>query len=75
VTPILGRNFSPAEDQLNGPPVVILSGGFWKTRFGPAPNIIGKTLNLDGIDYTVVGVLPANFYFCCENINFRLGDI
>ena len=75
VTPILGRNFSPAEDQLNGPPAVILSGGFWKTKFGSSPDIVGKTLNLDGKDYTVVGVLPQNFYFCCRNINFQLGDV
>jgi len=73
VTPVLGRNFSPAEDQLNAPPAVILSGGFWKTKFGSSPDIVGKTLNLDGKDYTVVGVLPQNFYFCC--INFQLGDL
>ncbi|MHB8541208.1 MAG: ABC transporter permease [Candidatus Acidiferrales bacterium] len=75
VKPVLGRNFTPAEDQLNGPPVVILSGGFWKSKFASSPSIIGKTLNLGDTDYTVVGVLPANFYFCCETINFRLGDV
>ncbi|HKF52491.1 MAG TPA: ABC transporter permease [Candidatus Acidoferrales bacterium] len=75
VTPILGRNLSPAEDQLNGPPAVILSGGFWKTKFGGSPDILGKTINLDGTGYTVVGVLPENFYFCCENITFRLSDV
>jgi predicted permease len=75
VTPILGRNLSPAEDQLNGPPAVILSGGFWKTKFGGSPDIVGKGVNLDGTDYTVVGVLPENFYFCCENIYFRLSDV
>ena len=75
VNPILGRNFSPTEDQLNGPPAAILSGGFWKAKFGASPSIIGKTLNLDGTDYTVVGVLPANFYFCCRTINFRSGDV
>jgi len=75
VNPILGRNFSPAEDQLNGPPAVILSGGFWKSKFASSPEILGKTLNLDGADYTVVGVLPANFYFCCRSINFQLSDV
>jgi predicted permease len=75
VTPVLGRNISPAEDQLNGPPAVILSGGFWKTKFGGSPEILGKTINMDGTDYTVVGVLPENFYFCCENISFRLSDV
>ncbi|HEV2289447.1 MAG TPA: ABC transporter permease [Candidatus Acidoferrales bacterium] len=75
VTPVLGRNFSPAEDQLNGPPAVILSGGFWKTKFGGSPDILGKAINFDGTDYTVVGVLPENFYFCCENISYRVSDV
>ncbi len=75
VTPVLGRNLSRAEDQLNGPPAVILSGGFWKTKFGGSPDIVGKAINFDGTDYTVVGVLPENFYFCCENISFRLSDV
>jgi predicted permease len=73
--PVLGRNFSPAEDELNGAPAVILSGGYWKTKFAGSPNILGKAINLDGTDYTVVGVLPQNFYFCCENIAFRLSDV
>jgi predicted permease len=75
VAPILGRNLSSAEDQLNGPPAVLLSGGFWKTKFGGSPDLIGEAINLDGTDYTVVGVLPENFYFCCENISFRLSDV
>jgi predicted permease len=75
VAPILGRNLSAAEDQLNGPPAVLLSGGFWKTKFGGSPEVLGKAINLDGTDYTVVGVLPENFYFCCENISFRLSDV
>ena len=75
VNPIVGRDFSSAEDQLGGPPAVILSGGFWKTKFGSSSDIIGKALSLDGTDYTVVGVIPENFYFCCENIDFRLSDV
>ncbi|HYL65279.1 MAG TPA: ABC transporter permease [Candidatus Methylomirabilis sp.] len=75
VNPVIGRDFSSAEDQLGGPPAVILSGGFWKTKFGSSSDIIGKTLNLDGTDYTVVGVIPENFYFCCETIEFRLSDV
>jgi predicted permease len=75
VTPMLGRNISSAEDQLGGPPAVILSGGFWKTKFGGSPAILGKAINLDGTDYTVVGVLPENFYFCCENITYRESDV
>jgi putative ABC transport system permease protein len=75
VSPILGRNFTPAEDQLNGPPAAVLSAGLWKSKFASSPDILGKTLDLDGTDYTVVGVLPANFYFCCASMNFRPGDI
>jgi predicted permease len=75
VDPVLGRNLSPAEDTLNGPPAVILSGGFWKSKFGGVQNILGKAVNLDGIEYTVVGVLPENFYFCCESTAFRLSDV
>jgi predicted permease len=75
VKPVAGRNFSAKEDELNGAPAVILSGGFWKTKFGSLPDILGKTLNLDGKDYTVVGVLPESFYFCCQTIDFRLSDV
>jgi predicted permease len=75
VGPILGRNFTPAEDQLSGPRAVILGSGLWKSRFASSPNILGKTLNLDGTDFTVVGVLPETFYFCCESINFRPGEV
>ena len=75
VNPILGRDFSSAEDQLGGPPAVILSGGFWKRKFGSSPDIIGKAVNLDGTDYTVVGVIPENFYFCCSSTGFRLSDV
>src|SRR5690348_5800414 len=75
VSPILGRNFTPAEDKLNGPPAVILSAGLWRSKFASSPDILGKALNLGGTDYTVIGVLPASFYFCCESINFRPGDV
>jgi predicted permease len=75
VNPILGRDFSSAEDQLGGPPAVILSGAFWKTKFGSSPDLVGKALSLDGTDYTVVGVIPENFYFCCSSTGFRLSDV
>ena len=75
VNPILGRHFSSVEDQLGGSPAVILSGGFWKTKFGSSPDIIGKALNLDGADSTIVGVIPENVYFCCAATGFRLSDV
>jgi putative ABC transport system permease protein len=61
VQPAIGRTFLPEEDRPGGPPVAILSRGFWKRRFGGDPAVIGKALTLDANTYTVVGVLPATF--------------
>lgn len=59
--PALGRTFSPEEDAPGARGVMILSNGFWRRRFGGNPNVLGKSLRLDNAEYTVVGVLPANF--------------
>jgi predicted permease len=75
VAPALGRDFTPAEDHVGAAPVVILSAPFWKSKFASSPDVIGKTMNLNGTDYTIAGVLPSNFYFCCRNINFSPGDV
>lgn len=75
VKPVIGRDFSPDEDKPGGEPVVMLSEGLWRNKFGGAPDILDKTVTLDGTGYRVIGVVPRNFYFCCENTNFRLGDV
>lgn len=61
VQPALGRSFSPQEDTAGAHGVMILSDGFWRHRFGGNPDILGKSVRLDDAEYTVVGVLPANF--------------
>ena len=61
IKPILGREFSPEEDQHGGPPVVIISNRLWRNRFAASTAAVGKSVTLDGMDYTVVGVLPADF--------------
>ena len=63
VNPILGRTFSDAEDRPGGNPVAIIGHSLWKTRFGGTSEILGKTITLDGKDYSVIGVLPASFRF------------
>ena len=63
VKPVLGRNFSPEEDERGGAPVAIIGDRLWKTRFGGSSATLGKTVVLNGIDYTVVGVLPPGFHF------------
>src|SRR5882672_5603524 len=61
VTPLLGRNFTPDEDQPGSGRAVILSYGLWQRRFGGAGNILGQALKLSNETYTVVGVLPETF--------------
>lgn len=61
VQPALGRDFSPDEDRIGGPNVVILRNGLWKSSFGGDPKLIGKSIQLDGIPFTVIGVMPAGF--------------
>ncbi len=63
VAPVLGRTFRVDDDQLGAAPVVVLSGGFWKRKFGSSPDIIGKPIILNGTAYTIVGVIPDTFSF------------
>ena len=63
VNAAMGRTLTPEDDQAEGAhPVVVLSHGFWQRRFGAAPDIVGKTVLLNGRAFTVVGVAEAGFY-------------
>src|SRR5262245_50738925 len=63
VFPILGRTFT-AEETLPGSfRVAVLSHALWQDRFGSDPNVIGRTVELSGAAYTVIGVMPAGFSF------------
>ena len=61
-----GREFSPEEDRPGAPPVAIISNSLWRDRFGSNPNALGKSIVLDGVESTIVGVLPAGFRFGTE---------
>ncbi|HKD92025.1 MAG TPA: ABC transporter permease [Terriglobales bacterium] len=58
VRPIIGRTFTPEEDQRDGNPVVLLLRDYWKTRFGGDPGVLGRGITLNDRLYTVVGVVP-----------------
>jgi putative ABC transport system permease protein len=62
VQPILGRGFTPAEDQPGNGHVVILSYGYWQTHLGADPQVIGRQITLNGEPYSVVGVMAKKFH-------------
>jgi len=56
--PQLGRNFSSNEDRPGGEHVVLISAATWRQRFNRDPSVLGQSLTLDGMPYTIIGVLP-----------------
>lgn len=73
VQPVVGRLIDAQDDHAGAAPVAVLGYGFWKRKFGSSPQIVGQTISLNGTAYTVIGVIPANFYFTGNN--FRLSDV
>jgi predicted permease len=63
VTPLLGRPFTRADDELGSPDTVMLTYGYWLSKFGGDRSVIGKTMDLDGKPTTIIGVLPQRFRF------------
>jgi putative ABC transport system permease protein len=61
VRPVLGRDFSPTEENSGAAPVVLLSYSLWQSHLGADPAAIGRTIALDGRSYAIIGVLPPNF--------------
>jgi predicted permease len=71
VKPILGRTFLPDETEVAQSKVALISESLWRRRFGADPNFAGRSVQLDGVSFTVVGVLPASFKFP-ENVDLWL---
>jgi putative ABC transport system permease protein len=61
--PMLGRSFLPEEDRPGAEPVVIFSFGAWRRLFGADRNLVGRTVTLNGVQRTVVGIMPESFGF------------
>ncbi|HEY7289857.1 MAG TPA: ABC transporter permease [Vicinamibacterales bacterium] len=60
IHPVLGRGFAEGDDQPGAAPVVMISEGLWKRRFGGDRSIVGRSLEINGADATLVGVAPAS---------------
>src|SRR5882724_1924935 len=61
VPPLMGRTFSEEEDSTAHAPMVVISYRLWSRRFDRDPNIVGKTITLNGMAHTVIGVMPREF--------------
>jgi putative ABC transport system permease protein len=59
VSPVAGRTFSQSEDLPNGPAVAVISHAASQSRFGGTTEVIGRPILLNGVPYTVVGILPG----------------
>jgi predicted permease len=81
VRPVVGRFFSPADAVEGQDHVIVLSNGFWRQQFGADPNVIGRTILLDGMNREIIGVAPPETHFPDFDtqfwvpIAFRAGDI
>ena len=65
VSALIGRTLSERDDQPSGGPdgpVAVISHGFWQRHFDGAPDVVGRTLTLDGQAFTIVGVMPPEFF-------------
>jgi predicted permease len=69
VSPLLGRTFAPNEDRIGGPPIALISEGLWRRKLAASSDAVGQTLALDGMGYTVVGVIPASFALSLGSFN------
>ena len=59
--PVLGRTFTDEENRFQGPDAVVLSESFWRSRFGADPDVLGRTMEIEGRPHPIVGVAPAGF--------------
>ena len=63
VRPALGRGFLPGDDKAGAAPVLVLGYGVWKERYNSSPEVIGRTVRVNGKAATIVGVMPKGFKF------------
>jgi predicted permease len=62
VPAIIGRTIAVSDDRQGAPPVAVISYGFWKRRFGGDPGVLGRSISVNGVPCTIIGVTPPEFY-------------
>ncbi|HLI33941.1 MAG TPA: ABC transporter permease, partial [Terriglobia bacterium] len=63
VSPALGRGFTAQDNRFGAAPTVILSYNFWQRQFGGKLSVLGRTITMNDQNYTIIGVLPRDFWF------------
>jgi putative ABC transport system permease protein len=63
VHPVLGRDFLPSEQNQGTAPVILLSYQLWQSHLGGDPAVLGRSINLDGRSFAIVGILPPTFRY------------
>jgi putative ABC transport system permease protein len=66
VTPAIGRDFGAEDDGPGGPPIVMLGSSVWQQRYGGDPSVLGRSIRLNGLTATIVGVMPEGMRFPFE---------
>jgi predicted permease len=75
VLPTLGSGFTAEHEHLGSNHVVILSHGLWQRRYGGDPDIVGRTIQVDGMPHTVLGVMPAEYRHPDTNAKFYQSEL
>jgi putative ABC transport system permease protein len=71
VQPLMGRLFTPAEDEIDHPaPVVVISYRLWQRRFGGDKDILSRTVLLDGVKTNIIGVMRPDFLFTDDHAEY-----
>ena len=72
VPPMVGRGFAADEDVPGGPDVAVIGHGLWTRRFAADPSVVGRSLQVDGVPTTVVGVMPEGFELLLPDVELWL---
>ncbi len=72
IDPVIGRHFTEEEEAFQGPSVAIISHELWSSRFAQDRDVVGRTFQMDGRSFTVVGVLPRGFRLLLPNEAFQI---
>ena len=66
VNPLAGRRFEEGEDAPDAPPVAMITHDLWQRAFSAEQNVVGRSVQIDGVTFTIIGVLPPEFQFAAS---------